>query len=653
MPEASLSSSLLQRVVIEHVSPTVDCGAFPIKRCIGERVSVMANIHLDGTDHIAAILNSRLLSHPHWDKTFFTIIDPGKDLWQATLNLESIGTYEFFIEAWVDAFSTWRYKLGRKSNAGQDVEQDLKEGALLLHSAFVHSQGHDLEILQHHHHVITTSNSMTQRLAAANDPDVASIMKRSGNNGFSTKTQMFLISVERKRASIGAWYEFFPRSSGTGTLHSATFQEAEQRLEGIAQMGFDVVYLPPIHPIGRTFRKGSNNNPVAGPGDSGSPWAIGALEGGHTAVHPELGTLSDFHHFVEKAKSLNLEIALDLAYQCAPDHPYVKDHPEWFHHRPDGTIQCAENPPKLYEDIYPINFECEQWEALWNELKQVVLFWIHQDVRIFRVDNPHTKPYRFWEWLIREIRKESPDVIFLAEAFTRPAVMQYLGKIGFSQSYTYFTWRTTQKELTEYVTELTQTVVRDFMRPNFFVNTPDILHEFLQTGGCPAFQLRFILAATLSSNYGIYGPPFELCENQAFPGTEDYVDSEKYQIRQWEWDRPGNIKSLIGDVNRARRENPSLLVNETIRFYSVDNPQLLCYGKTLPDGSNPMLIVVNLDPKNVQSGWIQVPYQEWHLPEQYFVFDLLSNQSYAWKGASNFIKLDPQERVAHLFKVTS
>ncbi|OFV90798.1 MAG: hypothetical protein A3H95_10190 [Acidobacteria bacterium RIFCSPLOWO2_02_FULL_64_15] len=463
---------------------------------------------------------------------------------------------------------------------------------------------------------------------------------------------MLRVSVDRERARFGSWYEMFPRSWGPDPTRSATLREAETHLHRIAAMGFDVTYLAPIHPIGTTFRKGRGNALAAEPGEPGSPWAIGSTAGGHKAVDPGLGTLDDFDHFVGEAGRLGLEVALDLAYQCSPDHPYVREHPEWFRHRPDGTIKYAENPPKKYQDIYPFDFECDAWPALWEELKSVVEFWIARGVTIFRVDNPHTKPYRFWEWLIREIRSRHPDVIFLAEAFTRPKVMYYLAKLGFTQSYTYFTWRNTKDELTAYFTEINHPEVAEFFRPNLFANTPDILHAYLQRGGPPAFQIRLILAATLGASYGIYSG-FELCENRAVAGTEEYADSEKYQYRPWDWDRSVHIKDLVTAINRIRHDNPALHSDRGLRFCQTDNPNLMAFCKISPDRSNAMLVVVNLDYERTQQGFVQAPLDDLGLPqhEPYDVVDELDGVRYTWSGDWNYVKLDPLVSVAHVLQV--
>jgi starch synthase (maltosyl-transferring) len=462
------------------------------------------------------------------------------------------------------------------------------------------------------------------------------------------------VVVEPVKARFSAWYEMFPRSGGPVPGVHGTFADCEARLPYIAGMGFDVLYLPPIHPIGTTHRKGRNNAPVCGPGDPGSPWAIGAGAGGHTAVHPELGTLDAFVKFLRQAESHGLKVAMDLAFQCSPDHPYVREHPEWFRRRPDGTIQFAENPPKKYEDIYPLDFECEDRAALMDELKRVVLYWVEHGVRIFRVDNPHTKPLVFWEWLIGEVKRTHPDVIFLAEAFTRPKVMHRLAKLGFSQSYTYFAWRNTAWEIERYFTQLTRTDLVEFFRPSLWPNTPDILTEYLQTGGRPAFIARLALAATLGANYGIYGPAFELCENQARePGTEEYLNSEKYEIRTWDIDSPDSIKELIARINRIRRDNPALQSDRRLRFHPVDNEQLICYSKHTADYSNVILVVVNLDPHHTHSGWLELPLAELGLEAgtPFQVHDLLSDARYLWHSRRNFIELNPQVAPAHIFRV--
>jgi starch synthase (maltosyl-transferring) len=462
------------------------------------------------------------------------------------------------------------------------------------------------------------------------------------------------VNVERSKARFSAWYELFPRSGAGRPAKHGTLRDCVERLPYVAGMGFDVLYLPPIHPIGISFRKGKNNTLAAQPDDVGSPWAIGAKEGGHKAIHPQLGSLADFKLLVEEAKKLDIEVALDIAFQCTPDHPYVTEHPQWFRKRPDGSIQYAENPPKKYQDIFPIDFESDDWEALWKELKSIIEFWCEQGVRIFRVDNPHTKAFPFWEWAIAEIKKNYPDALFLAEAFTRPKVMYRLAKLGFSQSYTYFAWRNTKAELTQYFTELTQTEVSDFFRPNLWPNTPDILTEYLQFGGRPAFMARLVLAAMLGANYGIYGAAFELSENlPREPGSEEYLNSEKYEIKNWDLDQPGSLKELVATVNRIRRENRALHSDRNLRFHTVDNPEIIAFSKTTDDLSNIIVVAVNLDPHHTQAGWVELSTQDLGLdPEQpYQMHELLTGARYLWHGARNFVQLDPQSVPAQIFRV--
>ncbi|MGE5231771.1 MAG: alpha-amylase family glycosyl hydrolase, partial [Deltaproteobacteria bacterium] len=456
------------------------------------------------------------------------------------------------------------------------------------------------------------------------------------------------------RARFSTWYELFPRSCATEVGRHGTFRDCETRLPYVAAMGFDVLYLPPIHPIGRSHRKGRNNETLATPGDVGSPWAIGGPEGGHTAIHPDLGTLEDFRRLLAKAREHGLEVALDIAFQCSPDHPWVRDHPEWFRGRPDGTIQFAENPPKRYQDIYPLDFETPAWRELWEELKNVILYWVEQDVRLFRVDNPHTKAFDFWEWAVIEVKAVHPEVLFLSEAFTRPRVMYRLAKLGFSQSYTYFTWRNTKDELIEYFTELTDTPVRDYFRPSLWPNTPDILPEFLQLGGRHAFAIRLVLAATLGANYGIYGPAFELGENAPRePGSEEYLHSEKYELKRWNLDAPDSLAALITRVNRARRENPALQQDRSLRFHGSDNPVLLCYSKTTPDLTNTVLVVVNLDPFHPQVGWVDLDLAALGIPADhaYELEDLIGGSRHLWQGPRGYVDLAPDVAPAHVFLV--
>ncbi len=565
------------------------------------------------------------------------------------------GRTRYTVRAWVDRFGSWRHELAAKASAGQDVASELLEGAGLLQEAAARAPAEaadDAVWLRAQAAVIGGPGDQASRVASGLDARIAVVASRFADRTYAAAYRTLGVWVDRPRARFGAWYEMFPRSWGPDATRSATFREAAGHLLNIAALGFDVVYLPPIHPIGRSFRKGRGHALTAGPSDPGSPWAIGSEEGGHKATEPGLGTIEDFDAFVATARNLQLEVALDLAFQCSPDHPYVREHPEWFRHRPDGTIKYAENPPKKYQDIYPLDFETPAWRELWDELKSVVQFWIGHGVRIFRVDNPHTKPYVFWEWLIKEIHREDPGVLFLSEAFTRPKQMYYLAKLGFTQSYTYFTWRVGKAEIAEYFTELTTPDVVDFFRPNLFTNTPDILHAFLQDGGPRAFALRFVLAATLGANYGIYSG-FELCEGRAVAGTEEYADSEKFEFRRWDWDRPGNIKDLIRRVNRIRGGNPALQRDRGLAFCPTDNDRILAYTKQSADGANLLLVVVNLDPGTMQHGWLVLPLDDLHLPSDrvFELEDLLDGARYAWGGATNYVRLDPNERPAHIFRL--
>jgi starch synthase (maltosyl-transferring) len=500
--------------------------------------------------------------------------------------------------------------------------------------------------------VVSDKTPLAHRVETALSDELGALMDVYADRSRATMTGAFQVWVDRERARFGAWYEMFPRSAGQTPDRSGTFRDAAAHLPYVADLGFDVVYLPPVHPIGTSFRKGRNNRLEASPADPGSPWAIGSAEGGHTAIEPGLGTMDDFQAFCREAERLGLEVALDLAWQCSPDHPWVGEHPEWFRHRADGTIKYAENPPKKYQDIYPLDFECEDWRALWHELLRVTLFWVDRGVRIFRVDNPHTKTFGFWEWMIAEVHARDPHVIFLSESFTRPKLMRRLAKEGFTQSYTYFTWRNKKDEIAEYFTELTGTDVREYLRPNLFANTPDILHAYLQEGGRPAFEARLILAATLGASYGIYSG-FELCENRAVPGTEEYLDSEKYQFRRWDWNRPGHIKELIACVNEIRHQNRALQFDWTLRFHATDNPEIIAYSKSSPDRSNLVLVVVNLDPHRMQHGRVQVPLGAIGAApnDSYTAHDLVDDRQYQWRGEWNYVRFDPGVRQGHILKL--
>jgi starch synthase (maltosyl-transferring) len=638
------------RVVVERVAPEIDGGRHPAKRTVGESLTVSAAIFAEGHDRLAAVLRFRR-SAGDWQEVPMRALPSGR--WEAAFTVEAIGSYEYTVEAWVDPFSTWREALEKKLAAGQDVESHLLEGALLLRETAARVRD-DGERLKKWARQLEGPGDLETRTRGALDPELLEVMGRCPDRERASRYERVLeLQAERERARSGAWYEFFPRSCGPEPGRHGSLRDAEERLEYVASMGFDVVYLPPIHPIGRTHRKGPNNTESAASDDPGSPWAIGAEEGGHKAVHPALGSLADFDRFVARAGELGLEVALDIAFQCSPDHPYVTKHPEWFRHRPDGSIHYAENPPKRYQDIYPLYFECEAWRELWEELKSVVLFWVDRGVSIFRVDNPHTKPFAFWEWLIREVRTAHPEVVFLSEAFTRPSVLHYLAKIGFSQSYGYFTWRNTKRELVEYLTELSTYPACDYLRSNLFANTPDILHAYLQTGVRAAFQARVALAATLSSSFGIYGPPFELCEFEALPGTEDYRDSEKYQIRHWDLDRPGHIRDWIARLNEIRREQPALTRGGPPLFIDVDNDELIAYARHVEGVDDFVVVVVNLDPHHVQSGWLEMPLAEIGLEEgrPFQAHDLLGGGRYLWHGPRCYVSLDPASAPAHVLRL--
>jgi starch synthase (maltosyl-transferring) len=640
-------------VVIEGVTPEIDAGRFPIKRTVGERVVVEADVFADGHEALACILLYRKEDAADWTTVPMTPL--GNDRWRGEFGVSELGRYRYTLQAWVDWFTSWRRDLTMRLAAEQDVTVELQIGAGLVLEASQRAVSADAERLRHWASVLRRSDTDAETSQMVLDEELALLMARYPDKGCATiYDRELVVVVDREKARFSAWYELFPRSCATVPEQHGTFKDCEALLPYVAAMGFDVLYLPPIHPIGQTHRKGKNNTPVAAPDDPGSPWAIGSEAGGHKAIHPQLGTLEDFRRLIARAGQYGVEIAIDLAFQCSPDHPYVREHPEWFRWRPDGTVQYAENPPKKYEDIYPFAFETTHWPQLWKELKSVVLFWIEQGVGIFRVDNPHTKPFRFWEWLIGEVKAAHPEVIFLAEAFTRPKIMYHLAKLGFTQSYTYFAWRHTQAELTQYFTELTQTPVREYFRPNLWPNTPDILTEYLQFGGRPAFMLRLVLAATLGASYGIYGPAFELCEHlPREAGSEEYLDSEKYALRHWNYEREDSLKDLMARVNRIRRENPALQSDWSLRLHPTDNTQLLCYSKQSDDGANVIIVVVNLDPYHTQAGWVELPLSTLGLePHQpYQVHDLLGEARYLWHGPRNYVELNPQGVPAAILRV--
>ena len=642
-------------MVIESVRPEIDGGRFPITRTPGELVTVSADIFADGHDVVDAALQYHREGEADWQYEPMQLVT--NDRWEARFRPGSVGVYFYTLRGWVDGFKTWARDLGKKAGAGQYVSMELKTGVKLLAAAAGLASSADLEML----------NALSARLeriggtdvaaavAFSEDEDLILLMSRYRDRaGDAVYEKELVVRVDRARARFSTWYEMFPRSCTTLAERPGTLRDCAEYVEYVADMGFDVLYLPPIHPIGKTERKGKNNSTTPTAADPGSPWAIGSKDGGHKAINPALGTLADLRALREKAELHGIELALDMAFQCSPDHPYVKEHREWFRSRADGSVQYAENPPKKYQDIYPLDFETANYAALAEELKSVIFFWISQGIKIFRVDNPHTKPFAFWEWLIRETQREYPDTIFLAEAFTRPKVMYRLAKLGFTQSYTYFAWKNTKAELIEYFTEISEPPVSEFFRPNLWLNTPDILNEYLQKGGRPGFIARLVLAATLGANYGVYGPAFELMENVPVrEGSEEYLDSEKYQVRVWNRNDPKSLKGLIRRVNSIRRDHVALQHNYGLKFHITDNPMLIAYSKTSEDRGDKLLVVVNLDPVNRQMGWVDVALKEFRLAtgESYEMNDLLTDKRYIWQGSRNYVELNPAALPAHIFRV--
>jgi starch synthase (maltosyl-transferring) len=644
------------RAVIDAVLPCVDGGRFAAKRVAGEKVSIEAHCLTDGHDKLRVVLAWQLAG-PGNPSHEVEMVSAMSDIWRATFTPPSPGRYQYTVTAWVDHFESWRHELQRRDDPN-DIRVAMQVGAGLIDEAAARATGSDAAILTEWSGQLrrTTEDPAADtaaRKALALEPARAGIVARHADRRFAASKSLELIA-NRQRAAFSSWYELFPRSAAAQLGVHGSFKDVEARLPYLAEMGFDVLYFPPIHPIGRTNRKGVNNSLRSTAADVGSPWAIGAAEGGHKDILPQLGDFEDFDRLLAKTKELGIEIAMDLAFQCAPDHPYVALHPQWFKHRPDGSVQYAENPPKKYQDIYPFDFESSDWRGLWSELKSVVDFWIARGIRIFRVDNPHTKAFGFWEWLIDTTTREHPDLIYLAEAFTRPKVMHRLAKLGFSQSYTYFTWRNTKQELTDYFTELALGLGRDYYRPNVWPNTPDILPETLQSGLRPIFASRLILAATLSANFGIYGPTYELMESAPREsGSEEYNDSEKYQLRHWSLDRADSLWPLIARMNRIRRENAALQSDGGLHFCRIDNDQLIAYLKMDSTSTNIILTVVNLDPHQPQSGWVDLDVAALGIdPDQpYQVHDLLSDQRYIWRGRYNYVLLDPQRVPAHVFRL--
>jgi starch synthase (maltosyl-transferring) len=637
-----------QRVVIEGVAPEIDGGRFAIKRTVGDVVRVQAVVFADGHDSIGCELLYRSADTEQWLSV--PMSPKGNDCWEAEFAVSAIGRYFYTVRAWIDRFETWRSDLKKRIAAERELSVELLIGAELLEMASQRAAAEDAARLRSWGESLRGGNS-----SVAESEELWTAMRRYPDVSLAVQYERELaVVVDREKARFSTWYEIFPRSTASEPGRHGTFADCEKCLPYIAGMGFDVVYLPPIHPIGHRFRKGKNNSSVAETSDVGSPWAIGDESGGHTAIHPELGSLEQFHSFQTAARGLGLEVALDTAFQCTPDHPWTREHPEWFRKRPDGTIQYAENPPKKYQDIYPLDFETPQWRELWVALKGIFDFWIAQDVRIFRVDNPHTKAFAFWEWCIASIKEEHPDALFLAEAFTRPHVMNRLAKLGFSQSYTYFTWRNTKQELTNYFTTLTKPPISDYFRPNLWPNTPDILPQVLQVGGRPAFMMRLLLAATLGANYGIYGPAFELGENAPREqGSEEYLNSEKYELKQWDLESPESMRHFIARVNKIRKQNAALQQDGSLTFHETDNPSIVCYSKSSPDLSNLIVVVVNLDWAHTQAGWVTLDAESLGLEagKTFEAEDLLSGGRFLWQAARDYVELVPGSLPGHILRV--
>jgi starch synthase (maltosyl-transferring) len=638
--------------VIENLQPLIDGGRYPIKRVAGEDLVVEADVFKDGHDVVAAVLRWRLVGEIRWHETPMAFVD--NDRWRGVCTLYQSGTYEYTVEAWTDTFRGWQREFSAKFEAGiSELTAEALEGAALLEAAAQRAivAADATRLREFAENIRVSENEQINAIALSGELEVlmATYPDRSWATQYAPAPRVI---VDRVTARTAAWYEFFPRSAEGHGDGGSKLRDCLPRIDDAKAMGFNVIYFPPIHPIGHTNRKGRNNSVTCEPGDPGVPYAIGSEAGGHKSIDPALGTLADFDWLETQVRQRGMEIALDFAINCSPDHPYVKEHPEWFYKRPDGSIKYAENPPKKYEDIYPLNFRCENWPELWAEMKSIILFWAGHGVRLFRVDNPHTKPVAFWQYLINGVREVYPDVLFLSEAFTRPKMMKVLAKAGFTQSYTYFTWRNSKYELAEYFTELTQTEMREYFRGNLWTNTPDILPFVLQDGGRAAFMIRVLLAATLSSLYGIYSG-YELCENEALPGREEYLDSEKYYWKARDWDGPGNIKDWITRLNQIRRENRALQFYDNLRFYHADNDAILFYGKTTAARDNIILVIVNLDPHRKQNSYVDVPIEHFGSMESdvYQVHDLLSDAHYVWRGRRNYVELDPEIQPAHVFRV--
>lgn len=650
---ADMKKDIRQRVIIDKLRPEIDGGRFPARRAADEVIRIEADIFADGHDKLAAILLYRRAGEDTWRTLPMEFVV--NDIWQASFKADELGIYEFTVQAWIDRYRTWHSQMMIKYDNDQDVAVELLEGAdIILKSAGLAAHD-DAERLRQKAATLQDEGISAADRVRVVDQELSYLMTLNPNRTYLTRYRNILeVRIEPARARFSTWYEMFPRSCSEEPGTHGTFNDCIKRLPYIAQMGFDVLYLPPIHPIGHAFRKGKNNTISPEENAPGSPWAIGAEEGGHKSIHPQLGSLEDFHRLLHEARNHGIDIALDIAFQCSPDHPYVREHPEWFQWRPDGTVQYAENPPKKYQDIYPFEFESKYAEELANELLGIFQYWIDQGVHIFRVDNPHTKPLHFWEWVIAEIKTEHPEVLFLAEAFTRPKTMYRLAKGGFTQSYTYFTWRNMKWEIEQYFQELTQTDAAEFFWPNLWPNTPDILPEYLQIGGRPAFAVRLMLAATLSSNYGIYGPPFELQVNEARePFSEEYNDSEKYEIHHWNIDQPHSLKPLISRINRIRRDNPALQQTRNLMFHPVDREEIICYSKWTDDYSNIILVAANLEPHHTHSTWLYLPFEEMGVStdQTFQMHELVSDSRYLWHAGANYLELNPQTLPVQIFRL--
>jgi len=645
-----------QRAIIDAVLPAVDGGRFAAKCVAGEPFHVEAHCFAEGHDALRVMLRWQAEGAADWTEQPMTL--KWNDEWHARFTPATPGRYAYSVSAWVDVFESWRHELVRRVDP-EDIRIAARTGALEIRAHAQRASGTDRALLDRWASELE-AGALDLKLDVdalklrALDDALADVANRYPNRSHQSESAVLPLVADRLRARYSTWYELFPRSAGDVPGRHGSFADVERRLPYVQRMGFDVLYFPPIHPVGREQRKGKNNALVALADDVGSPWAIGAAEGGHTSILPALGTAAQFRSLVAKARAHGMEIALDIAFQCAPDHPWVKEHPAWFRWRPDGSVQYAENPPKKYQDIYPFNFESDDWQSLWRELKGVFDHWIGEGVQVFRVDNPHTKAFPFWEWCIAQIKREHPGVIFLAEAFTRPKVMHRLAKVGYSQSYTYFTWRNTKEELTDYFTELASRPGLDYFRPNVWPNTPDILHEALQRGDRATYMTRLLLAATLSASYGIYGPAYELLEHlPRNPGSEEYLDSEKYQLRHWDLKRADSLAPFIAHVNGIRRDNVALQANDSLRFLPIDNEQLIAYAKTSPDGRNVIVCVVNLDPVNAQQGWLQMDGEDFDVKrgDAFQMHDLLGGERFIWRGGRHFIRLDPHQLPAHVMRL--